>query len=148
MFPFSGMLKTRNKDLYLPTLDASDFGVWPDTVTAGLRFGSDAKMYRRQGGSYSSVNANSWMHSESQAIIDYTDYECGVFSLTGDTGLLIGLTEDTYHPMTGNMDWYISSASKYVNYSINGVYAIREIANPSNVYSANFSLSIDQEGFE
>ena len=144
MMPFAfGLLRGRLRDLKLIGVTVRGDVIQPQTASATLRFDGDGDAKRQSdSGPYVAITTDSWMHDDFAPFVDSNLYECGVFGVTGNGLSTFGVGDpavDQYHTIGVGKEWTLTHTGP-VQREVTGEYRVREIANPSNEATANFTL--------
>lgn len=159
MFPFAGgLVGGQSTELLVPGQDSPAFifenngGFGPGTSDAGLNFTSVGTLQTRRNGVLdvtSPVTTEMWIASDSQAVGVGAAYEARFTSVIGDVGFIAGGPIDTWLALSSNRLWYVFASGTEFEIdtkTVQGLFQVREIANPSNIVTGDVTLSATWEG--
>jgi len=155
MFPFGGFFKGLDKGLSAVPISESVNGGWNDFASAGFRIDLNGDLMRRRKAVYTSLGANSWIHSDSKPLADSTLYETRLFNVDQSA-----IGDAVWNPHHNDSNWYTIQAfnlntwlsisgpqfGQFKSGTVTGNYEIREIADPANIVGHTFSFTVSYEG--
>jgi hypothetical protein len=155
MFPFGGFFKGLDKGLSVVAITESVQGGWNDFASAGFRIDLDGDLMRRRKSIYTSLGANTWVHSDSKPLADSTLYETRLFNVDQS-----GIGDGVWNPHHNDENWYTiqtfdlntwlfidgAQFEAFKNGVVTGEYEIREIADTANTVGSTFSFTVSYEG--
>ncbi len=135
MFPFGGFLASVPRILSLSNLTVIDFVIFPNDASATGGAGNNGSLVGVGG------RADEWINSEYKAAPSFNPglYECGYFSVTGDTSEMTGPTVDQYHNLAASQTWNVFWGGLGQK-EVTGTLRIREVANPANEVTATMTI--------
>lgn len=115
------------------TSSPNDDGVWPGTVSAGIRLARDGVFSRMEHGSYFAAGAAYWIATADRTATIGDSYEAMCTQLTGDTPSVGSDATGSWLTINGDIEWFYSTGGKGVTLDGTFEVQVRRIAQPLDI---------------